>query len=114
MELLDWTDGGPRLIMAQTLEPNVLEPSTSRDAVYIGGTWVAPSGGEPIQVDSPSTEEVIGVVPRGSATEVDAAVRAARAAFPEWSQRPVAERAEFVERLGAALTAHVEPMARLI
>ena len=48
---------------------------------YYGGDWQKPSTADTIDVISSATEEAIGRVPRGSAEDVDRAVKAARAAF---------------------------------
>ena len=53
----------------------------NRQELYIDGEWVAPDGNGTIDVHSASTEEVIGRVPEGTADDVDAAVKAARAAL---------------------------------
>ncbi len=84
------------------------------DALFIGGEWVAPSGSGRIEVVSPSTEELIGSVPEGSEADIDAAVRAARAAFPGWSSRTVEERAEALMRLAAALEERGEDTAQRV
>ena len=58
-----------------------------RDKLFIGGEWVEPAGDGTIEVVNPSTEEVIGRVPEGTAEDADRAVdAAARAAFDSWSQ----------------------------
>ena len=49
--------------------------------LYIGGTWTAPAGHDTIGVHSPATEERIGSVPRGTESDIDSAVAAARTAF---------------------------------
>ena len=67
-----------------------------RDKLYIGGKWVAPSSDEMADVVNSTTEEVMGRVPRGTAEDVDRAVRAARDAFPAWSEPPIAERAAYL------------------
>ncbi|RBY82414.1 aldehyde dehydrogenase [Geodermatophilus sp. TF02-6] len=54
------------------------------DAQLIGGDWVPAAGGQTIDVVNPATGEVLGRVPRGTAADVDVAVRAAEAAFPAW------------------------------
>jgi aldehyde dehydrogenase (NAD+) len=82
-----------------------------RDALFIGGRWVPPAaggdvsdgpdqpdtqdrpGGGRIDVLDPATEKVIGQVPAGTARDVDAAVRAARAALPGWAATPPERRA---------------------
>jgi aldehyde dehydrogenase (NAD+) len=66
---------------------------------YIGGSWVPSAAESGIDVVNPATEEVIDRVPAGHPADVDAAVGAARAAFPRWAATPVAERAR---RLDAA------------
>ena len=65
----------------------------TRDKLYIGGEWVDPAGAGTIDVINPTTEEVIGSVPEGTAEDADRAVLAARAAFDGWSQTSVYERA---------------------
>jgi succinate-semialdehyde dehydrogenase/glutarate-semialdehyde dehydrogenase len=59
-----------------------------------------PDGGEAIDVRDPATGESIGQIPAGSARSADAAVRAARAAAPDWARRSPAERAGILK--GAA------------
>jgi malonate-semialdehyde dehydrogenase (acetylating)/methylmalonate-semialdehyde dehydrogenase len=60
---------------------------------YIGGRWVEAEGAETIDVVNPANGEVLGEVPLSSPSQVDEAVRAARAAFPEWRATPPLERA---------------------
>ena len=60
--------------MATATEPIV------RDRLYIGGEWVEPAGKGTIDVLNPSTEEVLGTIPEGTAEDADRAVRAARTA----------------------------------
>ncbi|MGO9195784.1 MAG: aldehyde dehydrogenase family protein [Acidimicrobiales bacterium] len=85
-----------------------------RDKLYIDGAWVAPHSSETIAVIDSTTEEVIGSVPFGSAEDVDAAVKAARAAFAEWSQVSASERAKYATRIGEALAARMADIAELV
>jgi betaine-aldehyde dehydrogenase len=85
-----------------------------RDKLFIGGRWVASSGNATTEVVNPTTEAVIGRVARGTTADVDAAVRAAKAAFPAWSQRPVAERAGYLQKVAEGLQANAEHIARVI
>ncbi|WP_329140608.1 aldehyde dehydrogenase family protein [Streptomyces sp. NBC_01476] len=71
----------------------------ARDAQYIGGKWRPAAADARIDVVAPATGQVIGRVPAGDARDVDAAVRAARAALPGWAATAPAERAA---RLAAA------------
>ena len=48
---------------------------------YINGAWVDPVTPKTLDVINPATEAVAGRISMGSAADVDAAVRAARAAF---------------------------------
>ncbi|MBN7797345.1 aldehyde dehydrogenase family protein [Parahaliea mediterranea] len=63
---------------------------------------------------NPATEEVIAQCPRATEQDLNRAVDAARAAFPAWSARPDAERAEMVHAIGAALEAHAGELAGLL
>ncbi|MGH9298228.1 MAG: aldehyde dehydrogenase family protein, partial [Acidimicrobiales bacterium] len=85
-----------------------------RDKLYIDGAFVAPFGSETVEVIDSTTEEVIGTVPLGSAEDVDRAAKAARAAFREWSEVGVSERAKFAARIGEALGARMGEIAELI
>jgi len=67
-------------------------------ALYIDGRWVSGGGGD-LEVENPATEEATGLITQASAADVDAAVAAARAAFPAWAATPVAERAAMLRRV---------------
>ncbi|GAA0387791.1 aldehyde dehydrogenase family protein [Microbispora corallina] len=67
--------------------------------LFVNGAWVPSSSGEGIDVVNPATEEVVDRVPAGTPADVEAAVAAARAAFPSWSATSPSERAG---RLAAA------------
>ena len=49
---------------------------------YIGGRWVASTSSDQLDVQNPATGETLARVPLSGAADVDAAVKAARAAFP--------------------------------
>ena len=61
---------------------------------------------------NPATQDVLAEVARGGEREVDAAVAAAKAAFPAWAGRPAAERAMLLRRLGDLIAKHVPEIAR--
>ena len=69
--------------------------------------------GRPVEGDryfetvNPATQEVLAEVARGGAAEVDAAVGAAKAAFPAWALRPAPERAKLMNRLADLIATHV-------
>ena len=56
---------------------------------------------------NPATQDVLAEVARGGAKEVDAAVSAAKNAFPAWAAKPAAERAKLIRKLGELITQHV-------
>lgn len=65
-------------------------------------------------VINPATEQAITQCPQASEADLDAAVRAARAAFPAWSALPGSERAALVHRIGEAIEAHKDELSRLL
>jgi aldehyde dehydrogenase (NAD+) len=85
-----------------------------RDKLYIGGEWVEPIGEGSIEVVNPTSEEVVGRIPEGTAEDADRAVRAARAAFDSWSQTPPEERARYCAAIGAKLSERGDDLAALI
>lgn len=66
---------------------------------YINGKWVAPVTPKTLDVINPANESVAGRISMGSAADVDAAVKAARAAFASYSQTSVAERIALLEAI---------------
>ncbi|BCH62152.1 aldehyde dehydrogenase (plasmid) [Agrobacterium vitis] len=74
----------------------------------------AVSAASSFEVFNPATEEVIAKAPDASREQLEAAVSAAKAAFPAWSARPLSERQAFVARLGDAIEAHAEEFMRLL
>jgi aldehyde dehydrogenase (NAD+) len=86
----------------------------SRDALYIDGEWRRPSGAGGIDVHEAATEEVLATVPAADAADVEAAVTAARAAFPAWSQTPAGERAAVLRRLADGLEARGDELATVM
>lgn len=82
--------------------------------IYIDGQWVASSGDGVSQLVNPATEEVFARVPMALPEDVDKAVRAARRAFPSWSQTSAAERKGYIEAICAKLTERKDELASVI
>ena len=61
---------------------------------------------------NPATQEVLAEVARGTSTEVDAAVAAAKAAFPRWAATSAPERAALLRKLGDLITSNVGEIAQ--
>ncbi|MGI5415145.1 aldehyde dehydrogenase [Actinomadura luteofluorescens] len=87
---------------------------TRYDSLPLGGDWVAPATSTTICVVSPNTEEPIGEVPAAGPADADAAVAAARAAFPEWRDRTPAERAAHLRRFADLIEARKDRFAELV
>ena len=81
---------------------------------YINGAWVDPATPKTLAVINPATEQAAGHISMGSATDVDKAVRAARAAFASYSQTSVAERVALLERVIAEYQKRYADMAAAI
>jgi 5-carboxymethyl-2-hydroxymuconic-semialdehyde dehydrogenase len=76
----------------------------------IGGRKVA--GRSYFESINPATQEVLAEVAAGGEGEVDAAVRAAKEAFPKWAGLAATERARLIRKLGDVIAAHVPEIAR--
>ncbi|MBX9611632.1 MAG: 5-carboxymethyl-2-hydroxymuconate semialdehyde dehydrogenase [Burkholderiales bacterium] len=61
---------------------------------------------------NPATQEVLAEVAQGGADEVNAAVAAAKAAFPGWAATPAPQRARLIRKLGDLIAAHVPEIAQ--
>ncbi|NDW45911.1 aldehyde dehydrogenase family protein [Ruegeria sp. PrR005] len=79
---------------------------------YINGKWVAPAVANDFHVINPSTEEPCAVISLGSEADTNAAVAAAKAAFPAWMATPVAERIALVEKLVEVYSRRGEDLAQ--
>jgi malonate-semialdehyde dehydrogenase (acetylating)/methylmalonate-semialdehyde dehydrogenase len=78
---------------------------------FIGGEWLQPKlAGTP--VFNPSVGEVIAECPVGGVAEVNAAVEAAAAAFPNWMETPPVERARILARFKMLLEENYEELVR--
>ncbi|MFF7858455.1 aldehyde dehydrogenase family protein [Streptomyces sp. NPDC007904] len=84
------------------------------DGMYIDGAWRPAAGPDVIEVVNPADEQVIATVPAGTVEDVDAAVRAARAALPAWAATPPAERAARLAALRDVLAARQEEIAETV
>jgi acyl-CoA reductase-like NAD-dependent aldehyde dehydrogenase len=67
-----------------------------------------------IEVINPATGDVFATVARADSATVDAAVAAARGAFPAWADTPLSERGAMMHKLGDALDSHADEIAHLL
>jgi aldehyde dehydrogenase (NAD+) len=80
---------------------------------YIGGRWTEPRSGERFDSIDPSTGAVLGRVAQGSAADIDAAVRAARDAYPTWAALAPHARARHLYALARTVQKHLRFLAVL-
>lgn len=81
---------------------------------YVGGAWTPAAAGEQLDVTNPATGEVLARVPLSSASDLDAAVAAARAALPEWRAVSVIARARILFALREGMEERKEDLARSV
>ena len=81
---------------------------------YINGAWVNPTVSNNHAVINPSNEEPCAVISLGAQGDTDAAVAAAKAAFPAWMATPPTERIAYCEKILEAYKARAEDMAQAI
>jgi aldehyde dehydrogenase (NAD+) len=84
------------------------------DKLYINGAWVAPAGAGTLDVINSTTEEVMGRIPDGTPADIDAAVKAARAAFEAWSGSTQQERSDLLARIAASLAERKSEIAGIV
>ena len=90
------------------------DQGTNGCPLFIGGNWTDAAGAATEPVFNPSDGSVIARTPMCGASEVDAAVQAARQALSDWSATPVVDRARILFRYVHLLEAHFEELSRLV
>jgi len=81
---------------------------------YINGQWREAENADYLDVDNPSTGEVIARVPLSTAEETNSAIAAAHAAFSGWSRTPVARRVLYLYELLHILRGREEEISRTL
>jgi aldehyde dehydrogenase (NAD+) len=90
-----------------------LDQHRRRFGHYIGGKWKPPAQGRYFKTTDPATGEKIADVAQGSAADVNAAVKAARAALPRWQALTPHARARFLYALARQVQKHSRRLAVL-
>jgi malonate-semialdehyde dehydrogenase (acetylating)/methylmalonate-semialdehyde dehydrogenase len=91
-----------------------IETATRTIRNYVGGRWVDAEASERLDVTNPATGEAMAQVPMSGAGDVDAAVRAAREAFPAWRATPPLERARVCFELKFQLERRKDELAEAV
>jgi aldehyde dehydrogenase (NAD+) len=79
----------------------------------IGGRLVAAADGHTLDSVNPATGEVWARIPASGRADAQAAVEAARAAFPKWSGMPALGRAHVLRQVAEVFATHAEELARI-
>src|SRR6202167_3388399 len=90
-----------------------LERHSHRFGHFINGAWQAPASGQYFETLDPSNGEKLASVAQGSSADIDAAVRAARAAFPKWRALTSHIRARYLYALARLVQKHSRLLAVL-
>jgi len=90
-----------------------LERHQHRFGHFINGAWQAPSSGEYFDTLDPSNGEKLASVAQGSSQDIDAAVKAAREAFPKWRALTPHVRARYLYALARLVQKHSRLLAVL-
>lgn len=80
---------------------------------YVGARRVPPASGEYLPTENPYDSRPWAEVARGSAQDVDRAVRTARAAFPAWSRMKPSARGRLLAKLAERIEVHAPRLAAL-
>ncbi len=93
----------------------VAAPKIRQTNMLIGGKWQESRGGKRFQTLNPVNESVIAEVAQGNEADVDAAVKAARAAFETgpWSKMDARDRGRLMNKLADLMEANLEELAAL-
>jgi len=81
---------------------------------YVNGRWVTPENNGYLDVENPSTGQIIGKTPLSTALQTNRAINAAAEAFKAWSQTPVARRVQPLYQLDTLLRENEEKIARTL
>lgn len=80
---------------------------------FIGGKFISPQTTKTLDVVSPVDGNLLSTVPLSLPQDLDNAVKAAEAAFPEWSRTPIKERVQVFFRYKNLLEKHLKELAEL-
>lgn len=97
-----------------TQEARAVAGTVTAIAHHVNGASFAGSSSRTKDVFNPATGEITGQVSLATASDVDAAVRAAKAACPSWSDTPPIKRARLMNRFLALVNENKDRLARAI
>ena len=81
---------------------------------YINGEWVEADNNGYLDVENPSTGDIISQVPLSTVSETERTLEAAYKAFTSWRNTPVAHRVSFLFKLQAIVRTNENKIARIL
>lgn len=81
---------------------------------YVNGRWIEPENSGFLDVENPSTGQIIGKTPLSTVAEVNRAVEAAAEAFEDWSRTPVSRRIQPLYKFDELLRENEESISRIL
>jgi succinate-semialdehyde dehydrogenase/glutarate-semialdehyde dehydrogenase len=94
--------------------PEIAVLGTVPDGLFIGGQWRRAAAGRRLEVDDPSTGEVIALVADAEVEDGEAALSAAHEAQPGWAATAPRDRGEILRRAFELITARADDLALLM
>src|SRR5688572_2720145 len=82
--------------------------------MYINGEFTRGNSTEEIEVTNPATEEVLDTVPRGTAEDVESAVRSSNDAYRSWRKMGANERTSLLHEVASKVRSHREEIIHLL
>ena len=83
-------------------------------SLYVGGNWTDAAGGKQFPVYSPASGDVWSSVADGTRADAQAAITAAREAFPAWSGMSHSQRARIIHKVGDILEARAKELQGIL
>lgn len=98
----------------KTTYSGVKLPTAGLTGIFINGEWRKPVGGKTLAVINPCRLDTIADVGAADSRDIDAAVEAAKAAFPKWRRKAARERGALLIEFGNRITANAEEIAKIL
>jgi phenylacetaldehyde dehydrogenase len=100
--------------VSTNIDPHVASFITERRKMLINGKWVEAASGKTFPTYNPATGDVLANIAEGDQADIDAAVKAARAAFNgPWRKMTASQRGKLIWKLGDLIDQHLEEFAEL-
>lgn len=80
-------------------------------ANFINGAFVAPCKGQYLESKNPATAKINAMIPDSDSDDMDAAVAAAKAAFPAWSKTTAQARADMLNKIADLIESRMDEFA---